>query len=303
MSQYTNKTPEGVSLDGPALDPHGGHMWDPPGISEVARGAVPFGTGESNIIGAVGAWANYEVWIDVPNTWLETELILRLKNSELVNELDRNTPAQIEHMTATAGGFAGVVARTGVNPADRIKGLLFSNYGRPGFGQLTVVAQQREVLDGGQRVRQSDGKFYMRMWGTEGTSVGDRVGRPIVDKWASRAQGLNFTTPNMLEVPFLQGLGGFRGGTTFGPLGTPRAVHLTDLTVTTDSAVPILCTLQQSEPVSATMIARLQFFAVAGAPVVLDFANPLTGLRGWNWDILRAASLDTFTATLNGFEA
>jgi len=299
-----SQTVEGVGLDSAALNPHGGHLWYPPGVSENPAAVVPFGTGEAGIIGAIGNWANYNVWIDVPNTWLDTVLILRLQTGSIVKELDRKAVSAIEHMSvypSTSG--AGVVLRTGVDPADRIRGLLFANYGRPGYGSLSVSALKREVIVDEQPTSQRDGKFYIRMWGTEGSSAGDRMGSPIADRWAGRAQWVNFTAAVLPEdggpisMPALSGLSA---------TGEAQAVHLTDISLSVlDGGAAQSIELRQIEPVSGTIVSFGNFKVNPGGPININWSLPLTGRRGWTWQLLRTVPgiFAPLAATLNGYVA
>lgn len=294
------QTVEGVELTEPAIDPHGGHQWHPPALADNAKATLAAGDGVQGILAAVGNWANYEVWCDVPQTWLETELILRLTNGELVDELDRRTPAELEHMTVSPDGSgAGVLDRPGVLPTARIRGLLFSNYGRPGYGSLEVAAVRgQETLTGG--------KFYIRMWGTEGTSMGDRVGRPIVDRWARRNQHLSFANPAVTAGEDTNVFGGFSDG-TFAPAPgvAARTVHVSDVVISGDqgAAEVAMSTLLIIEPVSGTEIVKGEFLTVRGGPIVANWALPITGRRGWNWVWRRGAGAGNLAITVGGYVA
>ena len=275
-------------------------MWHPPGYAEATGVNIAAGSSETApIVSAVGNWANYTVWADVPNSWLETEFVLRVRTSQLVTELDRRRIADIDHMVATPPGLGGgIVSRPGIPDTVRLSGQLFAAMGRPGLGQLEITAVQRAGVE------LSGGKFYARLWGTEGTAQGDRAGRPIVDRWAGRPQFVSFADDELaadgVPAPFL---GGFAGG-GFGPFGVARAVHLTDITLTGTTGLPVLVTLQQREPASGTVVVHAQFRVSLFGGVNLNLAMPMTGQRGWNWEITREAAIANFvSATIGGFVA
>jgi hypothetical protein len=288
VSQYTNRA-EVPSAEA-ALNPHGGHMWNPPGVSEGVGLSVPAGTGDVQLLGAVGNWCNYEVWIDVPNAWLEVVCSLELKTGGVVLPLDSARPVDMENL-ATLGAAAGILGRA--DEPGRLRGLLFSCYGRPAYGQLSVSARRRSAeLQGGNL---TDGRIYIRMWGTEGSSVGDRVGRPIVDQWGTRRQQRSYTRTLLADeteaviVPAAAAL--------------PRAFHITDLVAvpaTIDAVNPLQ--LHQRETVDTLNLTPvLRARAPSVAPIVVDLSFPWTGQRGYSWIVSRAGAV-VWDITVNGFE-
>lgn len=300
MPQRTQRV-QGVPLAARTVDPSGGHYWYPPLLSDAVNVVLGEGSGEQELVSVIGNWSDYEVFCRLPNTWLGVELILRVTYADIQIDLDITTPASMQHMTVRNDPTAaGIVARAG---AGQLSGMLFSEHGRPGYGKLSLVARRTEgsgVLVGGQ--------FRMRAWGTQGAAAGDRVGRPKVDVWTGRDQFVAFATDDIDTDGIDDAIGGFTGPTfvgTFGPGGTPRTVHITDLSIMSDNTQPTALILQQIEPTSATVETYAQFQVAQGSVVQMNYAIPLTGKRGWNWRILRGAGPvgALLPAQMNGYVA
>ena len=311
MAKGIIQTVPGVPfVEGQPIDPHGPVVWAPPGLVQADGDevSVPYGTGEARVTASTSNWSNFEVWVDLPNSFLTTEFILRLKQGAVTAELDRRLLADIEHMDVyPPDSAAGILGRADFPTIDgRIRGLLFSNYARPAYGELEVWALRQQLEVNGERVNPQGGFVFIRGWGTEGTSMGDRVGRPAVDLWTKRDQQVYFQANDIPVETTVMALGGFRGPNpgSFGPTGEARAVHVTDLTLTGGDFTVSEFILQQREPSTSAVEVHGQFRVSSFGPVVVTWSNPLTGRRGWNWEIARTGpSSAAVAAVLNGFEA
>lgn len=287
MSQRVNR--EQVAPGQTPYDPHGGLLWSPPGVQALDKRQVQPGTGESPIVGAVGNWANYEVWLDVPNSWSETELVLRLKSGDTIAELDRKRVLDIEHLSGTAGERVGILGES--SEPGRVRGLIFQNLGRPGHGMLEVTAVRREIES-----PLVDGKFWIKFWGTEGESQGDRVGRPILDRWGARHQNVRFSAPNILESAFTN-IFSSPGVAPFHP------VHITDIALTSDTFATVPIELVLFNETTADSISVASFEVGSFSPILLNLSFPYTGLRGYVWRLVRGAGAATVAVAVNGYVA
>lgn len=286
MVQRTQRV-QGVPDDVQGYDPHGGHMWYPPGVSSVEGVTLPNRGGRVGIIGASGNWANCEVYCDVPDAWKLATFILSMKVGMTKIELDRRRPIDCEHLTATDNRTTAVDVLP-PTPNARIRGVLFSNLGRPTNAALVVDALNAPDQEGNL----VDGRFYIHCWGTEGQSQGDRASRPITDRWARRNQNVRFTTANLVE-----------GATTVAiPVQLDdRAVHITDVLLTNTNVGGVPIALELFEPNTATTVVVANFTPSRDGPISVNLALPFTGLRGYQWQFTRGAGAGNVAATLNGY--
>jgi hypothetical protein len=240
---------------------------------------------EHALVGCVGSWEHFDVWVDLPNTWLGVTLLARTKQGPLSVEIARLLVSQIEHLTIAGDPSVAVV---GVASAARIVGLAMAIRGRPSFGQFEVAAIN--PVDGEPL---SGGNIYVHAWSGGSGLAADRVSRPTVDPYASRSQAVLYTTGAADSLPV---------GTTvaFAVPADSRAIHITDIEATSLSGGEIL-RLELHNP---TTLLTLQVAAwEIENELVLNLSRPLVGLRGFQWRLVRVAGAGDLKVNLRGFTA
>lgn len=294
MSQLIQHV-EGIGPDGKPFDPHGGHVWYPPGVSQLDGVNVTLANrGRQGVIAAAGNWSNFAVYADVPNTWDGVTFIMSLKVAHNLIEIDRKTTFQMEHLVRTPEDTRGGIPGLAANPGSRVRGQLFQLLGRPSNGSVRIEA----IGPAGQTADLTDGRFYISTWGTEGQSNGDRVGRPIIDRWGARHQNVRFSTAN---------LNGGAAGTViaFGVQPDGRAIHITDIQMNTEVFGAVTVALEQFQPEigapSLSTVANFRPTAFGGSGMNLAF--PYTGQRGYQWRLTRGAGVATIAVNINGYLA
>jgi hypothetical protein len=222
-------------------------------------------------IEAVGRWANVDVWIQAPLSWIDVDFQLLAHSGDV--------EAVIEHHSLRT--MTGAARR-----GNTVGGVLFSVRGR--------VADRYSVQAFNTTVDHAQAKFRMECWGDQGSMAGDRSTRQLVDVSARENQLQRFTSP----------VGGFPSAFAVplfaaNPSGGRTAVTKLEWTIDLfppPGVVPSLLLERQPGPITVG-----RWFLGPDGRLLLDWQPPLYTQPGETFSLTRNVSGGNNQINVSGF--
>lgn len=223
-------------------------------------------------IEAVGRWANVDVWIQAPQTWLDVECELVARSADIESVIDHRLIRDIQSTWAPSTGAI-------------VSGILFSVRGR--------VADSYAVRAYRTTVAHAQAKFRMECWGDGGSAYGDRPTRQLADLWARQNQHQRLAAP-ALGTPVGVPVNAFAAN----PSGGRTALTRLEWTNNNPAAGPVPTLVVRRNP-GAIDVA---WYALpADGRLVIDFAPPLYNQPGETWDFQLGAGGGTNWINMSSF--
>jgi hypothetical protein len=236
-----------------------------PGRAGFAGGVLgPF----QGVIEATGHWSCCDLWLQLPQTWLDVTFRVLALTGGLTTILDTRALTDIENplLSAPTVGVPGGAVGT-------ISGILLSVRGRA-CDRFRVEASYTSV-------DHAQGRFRLSCWGEDGF-MGDRDGRIPIAPFAGLHQQANF--PRFVggapAPPLVAGV-----TLIFGASVTGGRTNITRVVWSNTERVPQLLSLQTRNPTTAIVTVRAHWrCGIEDCAIVEEFTYPLRSDRGDSWE-------------------